>query len=184
MSVSAHCEFLRIIDNNERSGYDSLGNRKPYIVYDLLLDHWNRSNIIAAQWPTPAVPVDVIREGSPGYVRVLSVLVCADMIHHLQHSFVSLDLHDDRLPLVKPSSQWPTQHSRMYEKLFDSIYRFQWPFFPLTFNSHHLTRRRLDPRYVLPITKREALQEGSVADVHKILIDSAYNELVRVSDET
>ncbi|KAI1081641.1 hypothetical protein F5B20DRAFT_569590 [Whalleya microplaca] len=176
-------DFNQFVSDQTRkyNGLDLSGeNNRAFIPLGVLRNYWTISNISRVQSAFRSqrltFNIDSIKNH---YLRTFSTLVYSETVHSLE-DFTRHNLNDDRLPLKKHPDEWP--NGPYHDKLFATISKHQWRFFPLIFTSTQLEDHLLHDDQVLPIEQLDALEgipHREATNIQKMTIHESCNDLVK-----
>ncbi|KAH6639930.1 kinase-like domain-containing protein [Truncatella angustata] len=165
-------DFIHYVNRNQSIGYDGTAQPRKYISLARLREYWDERKIEAVLGHYQ-IQVN-IKTISEFYLRVFSTLVYIDYAAWLE-DFTAEQLHDQKLPCDTIPPHWlEIPHANDKWNKFN---KYQWVFFPFTFNPNLLLNTRLDPQIILPLEQTQLLVDGNTASVHKIKVHPEYNEL-------
>jgi hypothetical protein len=171
--------FARFLEGKTKSGKDGQGHPKDYVPLCVLQQYWTPQKIRDVQnacRPPAVFDVDSIRNK---FLRVLSLLVLLEKVAYFEE-FSSNRLSDNHFPLNKYPIEWPPD-SHAHHRLYETIEKRQWMFFPLIFDSDLLLNQNLPIDRILPITKERQISDSGTTRVCEITIDKFCNNLDNVS---
>ncbi|KAI0010020.1 hypothetical protein F4779DRAFT_627455 [Xylariaceae sp. FL0662B] len=175
-------DFCKFVDVQTRKyvGLDISENNRPFVPLHVLRNYWTKKRISKIQEAFRSqhltFNIDSIRDC---YVRTFSMLVYSNTVAHLE-DFTRYNLNDDRLPLKKQPGDW--FRCPYYDKLFATVSKNQWLFFPLVFTSTQLEDHHLHDDQVLPIEQLEQLPDihyREATNIQKMTIHDSCNYLVK-----
>jgi hypothetical protein len=111
------------------------------------------------------------------YLIVFSILLRIGKARYIEHFTRFRSLSDRFLPfttLDHSPDNWPGSSADFFPAFYDE----QWRFCALTFDRDQSPEICLDKRQILPIVEKVKLNSGGSANVYKIKLHAAYNDLV------
>lgn len=164
--------YAKQIHELSRLGVDGRGKRVGYISLEELQKYWTRTRVqemcdsyaIISNW-------ELIRSD---YLRVFSTLVSSGRVAMIRH-FMQYGLHDGVFPSDYPLRGWPD--ASPFSDCSEDFAEHQWTFFPLIIPFPEAHDRRLPERQIIPIKRKDPIQEGLDTRIYKIELDPQCNGL-------
>lgn len=165
-------DFMRYVSKHRRLGQNFPGQQSYYVSPRAQQEWWKRSRVKELFDSFPKLDVTNQELVRLEYLGVLSTLVHIGRGEMIR-DFVLCGMHDRKFPFYSPPPNFPT--GDLFTECFDEFAKRQWMFFPLIIPCRIPHEEALLDQHIIPINRKESIEERSGAQIFKIQLDPECN---------